>query len=137
MTRASRGLAATLAGGLKFKGTFSLQVRSTGPVSLMIADCTNDGAMRGYAKFDAARVAALKNPGMAPEAAARDLLGDGQLALVPGARAGLPARLDLGALREVAAEAVDLLVVDGDGLVGAERAHLAAAAVAIEVVALS
>ena len=51
-------LAATLAGGLKFKGTFSLQVRSTGPVSLMIADCTNDGAMRGYAKFDAARVAA-------------------------------------------------------------------------------
>ena len=36
-------LAATLAGGLKFKGTFSLQVRSAGPVSLMIADCTNDG----------------------------------------------------------------------------------------------
>jgi molecular chaperone Hsp33 len=68
-------LAATLAGGLKFKGTFSLQVRGAGPVSLMIADCTNAGAMRGYAKFDAARVAAL------PGATARDLLGDGQLAL--------------------------------------------------------
>jgi molecular chaperone Hsp33 len=68
-------LAATLAGGLKFQGTFSLQVRSAGPVSLMIADCTNDGAMRGYAKFDAARVAA------APQATVRDLLGDGQLAL--------------------------------------------------------
>jgi molecular chaperone Hsp33 len=68
-------LAATLAGGLKFKGTFSLQVRGAGPVSLMIADCTNAGAMRGYAKFDAARVAAL------PRATARDLLGDGQLAL--------------------------------------------------------
>jgi len=74
-------LAATLAGGLKFKGTFSLQVRSTGPVSLMIADCTNDGAMRGYAKFDAGRVAALTDPGVAADAGARDLLGDGQLAL--------------------------------------------------------
>ena len=62
---------------------------------------------------------------------------DGQLALVPGARAGLAARLDLGALGQVAAEAVDLLVVDGDGLVRAERAHLAAAAVTIEVVALA
>jgi molecular chaperone Hsp33 len=68
-------LAATLAGGLKFQGTFSLQVRSAGPVSLMIADCTNDGAMRGYAKFDAARVAE------ALQANLRDLLGDGQLVL--------------------------------------------------------
>ena len=68
-------LAATLAGGLKFRGTFSLQVRSAGPVSLMIADCTNDGAMRGYAKFDAAGVAA------APGAGVPDLLGAGQLAL--------------------------------------------------------
>ena len=64
------------------------------------------------------------------------LEGDRQLALVPGAGAGLAARLDLGALGQVAAEAVDLLVVDLDGLVGAERADLAAAAVAVEVVAL-
>ena len=39
-------LAAGFAGGLKFDGTFSLQIRSDGPVSLMLADCTNDGAMR-------------------------------------------------------------------------------------------
>jgi hypothetical protein len=39
------------------------------------------------------------------------LEGDCQLALVPGARTGLAARLDLGALGQVAAEAVDLLVV--------------------------
>lgn len=51
-------LAATLAGGLKFNGTFSLQTRSDGPISLMVADCTHDGAMRGYAKFDAEAVAA-------------------------------------------------------------------------------
>ena len=68
-------LAATLAGGLKFRGTFSLQVKSAGPVSLMIADCTNDGAMRGYAKFDAAGVSA------AAGASVPDLLGEGHLAL--------------------------------------------------------
>ena len=51
-------LAATLAGGLKFDGTFSLQIQSDGPVSLMLADCTNDGAMRGYARYDEARLAA-------------------------------------------------------------------------------
>ena len=64
------------------------------------------------------------------------LQGDGQLALVPGARAGLATRLDLRPLRQVAAEAVDLLVVDLDGLVGAERADLPAAPVAVVVVAL-
>ncbi len=70
----------------------------------------------------------------------RDVAGalerDGQLALVPGAGAGLAARLDLGALGQVAAQAVDLLVVDLDGLVGAEGADLAAASVAVVVVAL-
>jgi hypothetical protein len=64
------------------------------------------------------------------------LQGDTQLTLMPGTRTGLPARLDLRALGEVAPEAVDLLVVDLDGLVGAERADLATASVAIEVVAL-
>src|SRR5688500_9845334 len=65
------------------------------------------------------------------------LEGDGQLALVPRAGAGLAARLDLGPLGQVAAEAIDLLVIDERGLVGAERADLAPASVAIEVVALA
>ncbi|HEX6142738.1 MAG TPA: Hsp33 family molecular chaperone HslO [Geminicoccaceae bacterium] len=47
-------LAATLAGALKFEGTFSLQVRSQGPIRLMLADCTNDGEVRGYAQYGAA-----------------------------------------------------------------------------------
>jgi molecular chaperone Hsp33 len=68
-------LAATRAGGLKFKGTYRLQVRRAGPASLMNADCTNDGARRGYAKFAAGRVAALPAPRR------QDRLGDGQLAL--------------------------------------------------------
>src|SRR4029077_6594137 len=61
----------------------------------------------------------------------------GELALVTGAGAGLPPRLDLGSLRQVAPEAVDLLIVDLDGLVGAERTDLPATPVAVEVVALA
>lgn len=68
-------LAATLAGGLKFKGTFSLQTRSNGPISLMVADCTDDGAMRGYAKFDGDAVAA------AADETVPVLLGDGHFAV--------------------------------------------------------
>jgi molecular chaperone Hsp33 len=45
-------LAGGLAGGLKFDGRFSLQIRGEGPVRLMVADITNDGQMRGYASFD-------------------------------------------------------------------------------------
>jgi molecular chaperone Hsp33 len=67
-------LAATLAGGLKFNGTFSLQIQSDGPVSLMLADCTNEGAMRGYARYDEARLA--ETSGTDVEA----LLGHGRLA---------------------------------------------------------
>ncbi len=68
-------LAATLAGGLKFKGTFSLQTRSDGPISLMMADCTHDGGMRGYAKFDADAVAAVDRPSVPA------LLGKGHFAV--------------------------------------------------------
>ena len=68
-------LAATLAGGLKFKGTFSLQTRSNGPISLMVADCTHDGGMRGYAKFDADAVASITEPSVP------SLLGKGHFAV--------------------------------------------------------
>jgi molecular chaperone Hsp33 len=65
-------LAAALAGGLRFQGTFSLQAKGSGPVSLLLADYTHDGTMRGYARFDAERIEA--GSGVA-------LLGDGRLAL--------------------------------------------------------
>ena len=67
-------LAATLAGGLKFNGTFSLQIQSDGPVSLMLADCTNEGAMRGYARYDEARLARISRSDV------QALLGHGRLA---------------------------------------------------------
>lgn len=68
-------LAGALAGGLKFAGRFSLQIRADGPVRLLVADCTNDGEMRGYASFDSERIAAAS-----PERP-MDLLGKGLLAL--------------------------------------------------------
>ncbi len=68
-------LAGALAGGLKFAGRFSLQIRGDGPVRLLVADCTNDGEMRGYAGFDEERVAAMTS------GRPLDLLGSGLLAL--------------------------------------------------------
>lgn len=74
-------LAGALAGGLKFEGSFSLQIRGDGPVGLLVADCTNDGQMRGYASFDAERMAAVERE--RPMA----LVGRGILALTVDQRA--------------------------------------------------
>jgi molecular chaperone Hsp33 len=68
-------LAGGLAGGLKFDGMFSLQIRGQGAIRLMVADCTTEGRMRGYASFDAEQVAARA------EDDAGALLGGGLLAL--------------------------------------------------------
>lgn len=45
-------LAGGLAGGLKYQGTFSLQIRGDGPIGLMVADMRNEGILRGYASFE-------------------------------------------------------------------------------------
>lgn len=66
-------LAGALAGGLKYRGTFSLQIRGDGPVGLMVADMQNDGVLRGYASFEADDVA--ERSGMT------DLIGKGILAM--------------------------------------------------------
>lgn len=73
-------LTATFAGRLRVTGTLSLQVKSDGPVSLMLADCTDEGAMRGYAQFDAERVAAA-------DSGLEGLLGQGHLAFTVAPRA--------------------------------------------------
>jgi molecular chaperone Hsp33 len=67
-------LAAALASLMKFQGTFSIQAKGDGPVGLLLADCTADGALRGYARGDAARLDADGT------AAAAQLLGTGYLA---------------------------------------------------------
>jgi molecular chaperone Hsp33 len=66
-------LAAALAGALKFSGSFSVQARGDGPVSMLLADCTDIGALRGYARIDpAAEIPA--------DATAKQMLGEGYLA---------------------------------------------------------
>ena len=52
-------LASVLAAALKYEGIFTLQAKGDGPLNLMVVDLTSAGAMRGYAQFDAAAVAAL------------------------------------------------------------------------------
>lgn len=67
-------LTAGLAAALKFEGSFSLQAKGDGPVSLFLADCTNAGALRGYAKVNLERLAELET------LSAAALLGKGYLA---------------------------------------------------------
>ncbi|MCS6932495.1 MAG: Hsp33 family molecular chaperone HslO [Acetobacteraceae bacterium] len=71
-------LVAALAAGLKFRGSFSLQARGDGPLSMLLADCTDGGALRGYARADEARLRALLAAHPSPPAEA--LLGRGYLA---------------------------------------------------------
>lgn len=43
-------LAAALSNALKFEGVFTFQVKSDGPVTLLLADVTSDGGIRAYAQ---------------------------------------------------------------------------------------
>lgn len=40
------------AGALKFEGRLSIQLRNAGPLKLLFAECTHDGAVRGIARCD-------------------------------------------------------------------------------------
>ncbi len=70
-------LTAGLAGALKFRGSFSLQAKGDGPVSLLLADCTEAGALRGYAQV---RAAALETGLIRDDTTDAQLLGEGYLA---------------------------------------------------------
>ncbi len=73
-------LAATLAGALKFSGIFTLQVQSEGAVSLLVADVTSDGDLRGYARFDEAKLAEAEADQSLADAPVQRYLGKGFLA---------------------------------------------------------
>ncbi|MDH3335862.1 MAG: Hsp33 family molecular chaperone HslO [Rhodospirillaceae bacterium] len=70
-------LAATLGSALKYDGVFGLQTQSDGPVSIMVADVTSNGAIRGYARFDDEKIKLLDNNAGAP---VPRLLGAGYMA---------------------------------------------------------
>jgi molecular chaperone Hsp33 len=71
-------LAAGLSTALKFRGSFSLQAKGDGPVSMLLADCTDAGELRGYALAKPERLEALLATDPSPSAEA--LLGTGYLA---------------------------------------------------------
>ncbi len=76
-------LTALLGASLKFDGRFILQTQSDGPVSFMVVQYSTPGHLRGYAAFNADDAVKAANGG----AAAKALLGGGQLAMTidPGA----------------------------------------------------
>jgi molecular chaperone Hsp33 len=71
-------LTAGLAAVLKFAGSFSLQAKGDGAVPMLLADCTDSGQLRGYARPEPGKLAAALAIEAAPEAGA--LLGQGYLA---------------------------------------------------------
>lgn len=73
-------LAAGLSSLLKYQGVFTLQVKGDGPIGLMVADATSDGDLRGYASYDAERLARRADDGGGPHAPVPRLLGSGYLA---------------------------------------------------------
>src|SRR5215467_6877884 len=73
-------LAAGLAGALKYDGVFTLQTKGDGPVRLMVADVTSEGDVRGYAQFDAEKLAAVTRAASGASLSVPKLLGAGYLA---------------------------------------------------------
>jgi molecular chaperone Hsp33 len=79
-------LAAALAATLKYDGVFTLQTKGDGPVTMMVADVTTEGALRGYAQVNRSKLeAALASATRGAAAAGLDgpvprLLGAGYLA---------------------------------------------------------
>jgi molecular chaperone Hsp33 len=71
-------LTAALSAVLKFDGVFSLQTRGDGPISLLVADVTSEGDIRGYAEVAEGRESEIpEGPVDRPVPA---LLGEGRLA---------------------------------------------------------
>jgi molecular chaperone Hsp33 len=66
-------VSALLMGMLKFDGIFTLQLRGSGAVPMLVADITNTGGLRGYARWDTEKL--IDKPDY------KDLVGEGYLAL--------------------------------------------------------
>jgi molecular chaperone Hsp33 len=68
-------LAALVGASLKFNGRLILQAQGDGPVSFVVADYDTTGALRGYCRYDADKVAAVSGGFALP--GAKTLLGAG------------------------------------------------------------
>lgn len=65
--------AALLVGTLKFDGLLVLQARSSGPVSLLMVECSSERELRGIAHYDASRIE--------PGATLQDLMPEGVMVI--------------------------------------------------------
>lgn len=70
-------LAGAMAGALKYDGIFTVQTKGDGPAKTMVADVTSDGALRAFARVDAA---ALAQAGARTHAPVPMVIGGGWLA---------------------------------------------------------
>ncbi|WP_366657601.1 Hsp33 family molecular chaperone HslO [Fodinicurvata sp. EGI_FJ10296] len=66
-------LACLLSSGLKYEGIFTLQISGDGPVSLVVADVTSAGQVRGYARYSGQPVPVDPDSPLS-------LVGDGRMA---------------------------------------------------------
>ena len=73
-------LAVVLAGALKYDGIFTLQTKSDGPVRLIVADVSTEGAVRGYAQYDSERVAQIPAGSSGASPSVPELIGKGYIA---------------------------------------------------------
>jgi molecular chaperone Hsp33 len=75
-------LCAALATSLKYDGIFTLQISGDGPIRLLVADLTSEGALRGYAQFDSWKLAVALGAGNhdVPDGYVPKLFGQGRLA---------------------------------------------------------
>jgi len=78
MSGEALAMVAALASALKFRGSFSLQAKGDGALGMLLADCTDAGALRGYARAEPDRLSELL--GAEPNPTAKQLLGKGYLA---------------------------------------------------------
>ena len=67
--------AGLLAATVKIEGRLVLQIKSSGPVSLMMVECTSQNTLRAFAQWDAA------DTNIADDASLADVTGDGTLAI--------------------------------------------------------
>jgi molecular chaperone Hsp33 len=68
-------LAALVGSALKFDGRLIVQAQGDGPVAYVVCDYDSDGSLRGYCRYDEARVAEASKGFVRP--GARTLLGEG------------------------------------------------------------
>lgn len=73
-------LCALLGSMMKFDGIFTLQISAKGPVTMLVADLTSAGAIRGCASFDREKIDAIKDvKALNDESHTQQLLGEGYI----------------------------------------------------------